>query len=568
MKHFNLSYRRRRPFRPDRRALMLFVWLMVALMLPNLVLAFTEKYNGWSVAAGITLPLGLYLLSTLATRRTSVIALLLMPIVVLCVVQIVILYLYGKSVVAVDMFTNIMTTNQAESRELLGGLAPIVLVVVLIYLPLIYVAFRQLRRGEYQLSERARRVVALCGAMLTIIGVQLLYPAGEVADCNVVRCEIFPVNALHNLRIAVGNRRAVRNYERTSTEFTYNASRTEKAPMREIYAYVIGESSRAQNWSLYGYGRATNALLAERDDIYLFRNMITQSNTTHKSVPLMLSSVDAEEYDQLFCRKGLAALFGEAGFRTSFISAQSRQGAMVDNFACECDDVLYLDTPGCDLLLLQQMKRIVESTDEDMLIILHCYGSHYRYNQRYPREFAVFCPDVRSDVTAENRNSLLNSYDNSILYTDYLLDSIIEYLGSLEVCAAMLYCADHGEDLFDDNRGLFLHSSPTVSYYQLHIPALAWFSERYRAEHPEKVAMAARHRWSPASTSAMFHTLADIASIRSDYVELDKSLVSVCFEELASRLYLNDRNEAVLPDWRIGITDLDRREFLLHGIGL
>lgn len=547
---------------------MLLLWLMVALMLPNLLLAFTEKYNGWSVAAGITLPLGLYLLSTLVTRRTSIITLVLMPIVVLCVVQVVVLYLYGNSVIAVDMFTNIMTTNPAESRELLGGLVPVILLVVVVYAPLLYAAFRQLRRGEYLLSERARRVAALGGAMLTIIGVQLLYPAGEVADCNVVRCEIFPVNALHNLRIAVGNRRAVRNYERTSADFTYDASRTEQLPVREVYAYVIGESSRACNWSLCGYGRATNPRLTERDDIYLFRNVITQSNTTHKSVPLMLSSVDAEEYNQLFCRKGIAALFGEVGFYTSFISAQSRQGAMVDNFARESDEILYLDVSGYDLRLLQQMQRVVESSDEDMLIILHCYGSHYRYNQRYPREFAVFQPDVRAEVTAENRASLLNSYDNSILYTDYLLNSVIEYLGSLDACTAMLYCSDHGEGIFDDERGLFLHSSPTLSYYQLHIPALVWFSERYCAEYPEKVTMAARHRWSPASTSAMFHTLADIASIRSDYVELDKSLVSVCFDEGASRLYLNDRNEAVLPDWRVGITDLDRREFLLRGIGL
>ncbi len=568
MKRFNHSFRRRRPLRPDRRALMLLLWLMVALMLPNLLLAFTEKYNGWSVAAGITLPLGLYLLSTLVTRRTSIITLVLMPIVVLCVVQVVVLYLYGNSVIAVDMFTNIMTTNPAESRELLGGLVPVILLVVVVYAPLLYAAFRQLRRGEYLLSERARRVAALGGAMLTIIGVQLLYPAGEVADRNVVRCEIFPVNALHNLRIAVGNRRAVRNYERTSADFTYDASRTEQLPVREVYAYVIGESSRACNWRLYGYERATNPRLAERDDIYLFRNVITQSNTTHKSVPLMLSSVDAEEYNQLFCRKGIAALFGEVGFYTSFISAQSRQGAMVDNFARESDEILYLDVSGYDLRLLQQMRRVVESSDEDMLIILHCYGSHYRYNQRYPREFAVFQPDVRAEVTAENRASLLNSYDNSILYTDYLLNSVIEYLGSLDACTAMLYCSDHGEGIFDDERGLFLHSSPTLSYYQLHIPALVWFSERYCAEYPEKVTMAARHRWSPASTSAMFHTLADIASIRSDYVELDKSLVSVCFDEGASRLYLNDRNEAVLPDWRVGITDLDRREFLLRGIGL
>ena len=78
--------------------------------------------------------------------------------------------------------------------------------------------------------------------------------------------------------------------------------------------------------------------------------------------------------------------------------------------------------------------------------------------------------------------------------------------------------------------------------------------------------MAQTHRWSAASTNAMFHTMADIASIRSPYVDIRKSLVSPAFDSSSPRLYLNDRNEAVLIGHRIGLTDLDRREFLLHGV--
>ena len=571
MKHFNFFRSGHNRLSPSQKALVIFVWLIVAVMLPNLVLAFTEGYNGWSVAAGVVLPLGVYLLLLIFTRRVSVVTLVLLPILTLCIVQIVLLYLYGNSIIAVDMFTNIMTTNSVESRELLGGLVPVVVASALLYLPLLYFAFRYMWDGRYLLSQSVRRDAVLVGSVLTIVGVQLLYPASRVAnDERIVRSELFPVNVIHNFGIAVGNRIAVDNYRKTSAEFDHAARRAHSAPRREIYLLVVGESSRAANWALYGYPRVTNPRLRKRDDILLFKNVVTQSNTTHKSVPLMLSSVDASDYSEIFCRKGIADMFRQAGFRTCFLSAQSPQGAMVDNFATECDEIVYVGTsPSHDLQLVQIMRQIIDSDSEsDLLFILHCYGSHYRYNQRYSPDFAHFLPDADAVVNAGNVETLRNAYDNSILFTDLLLDSIVEYLASIDACSALLYCSDHGEDLFDDTREMFLHASPKVTYYQLHVPCLMWLSEEYRNLYPAKEAMACRHRWSSASTSAIFHTMADLASIESPYVDSRKSLISAEFDEGAPRYYLDDRNCTVRFDQRIGITDLDRREFLLHGIRL
>ncbi len=570
MKHFNLSTTERRcKVSPQVRALQLLMWLVVMLILPNLILAFTEDYNGWSAVAGIILPLGLYLLTPLITRRVSLIVVALLPIMALCAVQMVLLYLYGNSIIAVDMFTNIMTTNAGESRELLRGLAPIMLLVSMLYLPMFYAVIRQIGDGRYSISEQSRGRTALVGAILTIVGVQLLYPAKQVSGGSIVQAEIFPANVIRNFVIALQNRRAVENYPQTSADFDHKVEHSARTPEREIYIFVIGESSRAANWELYGYQRQTNPLLGRRENLLLFKNVITQSNTTHKSVPLMLSSVDAESYDELFERKGLASLFREAGFASCFISTQSPQGAMVDNLAKECDEINYLDLPSYDMQLLQTLQRVVESTDEEKLFfVLHCYGSHYCYNQRYPAEFSIFLPDRDSAVNPRNLEALHNSYDNSIRYTDALLNSIIAYLEGVNACSAMLYCSDHGEDLFDDEREMFLHSAPRVTYYQLHVPCLAWFSEEYCRCYPDKVAMAARHRWSPTTTSALFHTIADIASIRGRFIDYRHSLVSPLFDESAPRLYLNDRNEAVQLDHRIGLSDLDRHEFLLHGIRL
>ena len=115
------------------------------------------------------------------------------------------------------------------------------------------------------------------------------------------------------------------------------------------------------SWELYGYERETNPRLSQVDDLVIFRDVLTQSNTTHKSVPLILSSVSTEEHDQLYRRKGLPALFNEAGFETWFISNQSPQGAMIDKLARDADHLIYIRSPRHDMQLLDEMRRIVET---------------------------------------------------------------------------------------------------------------------------------------------------------------------------------------------------------------
>ncbi len=130
----------------------------------------------------------------------------------------------------------------------------------------------------------------------------------------------------YNLKLSISEYGKMKRFDRTSEGFSYGAERSAEAPQREIYVYIIGEASRAMNWQLYGYERETNPELSKRDDIVVFRNMLTQSNTTHKSVPMILSSVSTSEHEELFRRKGLPALFNEAGFETWFISNQAPQG--------------------------------------------------------------------------------------------------------------------------------------------------------------------------------------------------------------------------------------------------
>ncbi|MDE7305417.1 MAG: lipid A phosphoethanolamine transferase [Alistipes sp.] len=553
----------------SRFTTLLTVYFFVALIIPNCVLANTESYSVWTVEALILMPLGFYMMWSVLLRRSGVMIWAGFPFIFFATFQIVLLYLFGNSIIATDMFTNLLTTNPGEAGELLGNIYPAVVLVLAIYLPLLWFAAREIGHKRY-ISRTARVTVGLTGASLFVLGALALWPAYYVSERkHVLRDEIFPVNVLYNMGLCGSEFRKAYHFDKTSEGFAYSAVRPDTLPEREIYVYVIGEASRAMSWQLWGYDRPTNPRLSQEQEIVLFRNMLTQSNTTHKSVPLILSSVATDEHEELFRRKGLPALFNEVGFDTWFISNQSQQGAMIDHLAHDAQHLVYIRSPRHDMQLLEEMQKAIEkSASPRLFFILHCYGSHFCYHQRYPRQFARFLPDDDVAITEQNAEILRNAYDNSVLYTDHFLAETVSYLRSLKgVSSAVLYCADHGEDLLDDERGRFLHASPTTTVYQLWVASLAWFSEDYRAAFPGVAEMARSHSDAPANTHALFHTMARIASIRSPYVKQSVSLVDAEFDRCAPRYYLNDHNEAV-PYLATGLRWQDREYFERCGIEL
>uniref|UniRef100_UPI00307C0E9B lipid A phosphoethanolamine transferase n=1 Tax=Alistipes shahii TaxID=328814 RepID=UPI00307C0E9B len=565
----NKTNRRRTVKTRSRFTTLLTVYFFVALIIPNCVLANTEPYSVWTVEALILMPLGFYMMWSVALRRSGVMIWLAFPFIFFCAFQIVLLYLFGNSIIATDMFTNLLTTNPGEAGELLGNIYPSVVLVCVIYLPLLWLAAREIGHKRY-ITRTARMNIGLTGAALFAVGLLALWPAYRVSEeRHVLRDEIFPLNIMYNLGLSGSEFRKSYNFHKTSEGFTYEAERTAEAPGREVYVYIIGEASRAMNWQLYGYGRETNPLLSGVGDLVVFRDVLTQSNTTHKSVPLILSSVATGEHEELYRRKGLPALFNEAGFDTWFISNQSPQGAMIDHLAHDARHVIYIRSPRHDTQLLDEMRKALErSTSQKLLFVLHCYGSHFSYHQRYPREFAHFQPDNDVAIARQHRPMLVNAYDNSIRYTDYFLAQTIDYLRSLKgTSSALLYCADHGEDLIDDDRERFLHASPTTTAYQLYVASLAWFSEDYRTHFPEKAAAAEANETAPATTHALFHTMADMASIRGRFLTTKVSLVSPDFDRTAPRRYLNDHNEAV-PFRKTGLRHEDMEVFRRYGIEL
>lgn len=548
----------------------LLMWLTpLVLIVPNAALDITEQYYGLPARiANVLLPWGVYCLFMACTRRTGVAALCTLPIMVLCAFQIVLLYLYGESIIAIDMFLNVVTTNVHEATELLSNLVRAIITVCLVYLPLLVVAIVVCVKGDC--STRAeRRPLRIAGGWSAIAGVVAVVWAWTGAGYRIER-ELFPVNVCYNIVQAAGRTEDAKNYSATSASYAFGAYATDTVP--SIVVMVVGETSRADNWQLLGYGRETNPLMSRRDGVVAYPMALSQSNTTHKSVPLMLSPLNAATYgDSIYNVKSVITAFNEAGYTTAWMSNQQRNGALIDAFGTEADTTLFLHDDGnahYDMELISHVRRwVADNKGKPLLIVLHTYGSHFNYQERYPTEYKHFTPDNHLQADADNRDRLINAFDNTIRYADALLDSVAAVVEADSRPSAMLYVADHGEDIFDDDRGRFLHASPTPTWHQLHVPVVIWMSQAYRDLYPQRYVSAGNNSGRQVSSSiSAFHTLMELGGVEAPCVDLTASLVDEKYVE-PTFLYLDDYNEAV-PLSRAGLRQPDFDSLQKAGINI
>ena len=551
----------------------LYVYAVVALLLPNIALCYTECLAPWACGVNVLLPLSLYMLFFSVAKRPGKMIWWAFIFVFFAAFQLVLLYLFGTGVIAVDMFLNLVTTNPGEAMELLDNLAPAVVGVFVVYLPLLILGGVNIRRDS-RLSVSFQQRVRHWAMQIGAIGLFCLLASYLVVDGYRMRNQLYPVNVCYNLYLAFERNAASENYREASRDFKFDARSEHSATAPEVYVMVVGETARAHNFSLYGYPRNTNPLLSKTPGIKAFPNVTTQSNTTHKSVPMLLSAASAEDFERLFHEKGILAAFKEAGFYTVFISNQLPNHSFIDFLGEQADEHYFLKKEDAsqgnhyDEDLLQKLDEILPLADASssahyhyryrkLFVVLHSYGSHFNYQERYPRSFAYFKPDSRSEAKPENRRDLLNAYDNTIRYTDYILHGIVERLQKWEgvqtktdgvydqPTSAMLYTSDHGENIFDDERSLFLHAAPKASDYELHVPFIIWTSAGFSKQYPDILKALGENRSKQVQSSlSAFHTMLGIGGIQTRY-RLDEYSVASGKYHPTKLLYLDDHDEAI-----------------------
>lgn len=277
---------------------------------------------------------------------------------------------------------------------------------------------------------------------------------------------------------------------------------------KAVVVLVIGESARKANFQLYGYKRDTNPLLSKRKDLKVFQTNSCATYTT-AGTKAILEPKDCDDLYELLPNYAFR-MGADVSWRTS---NWGEPPIHIDEYLTDKDLVkLYPGTSNTydDILFKGLRERIESSQKNKVLIILHTSTSHGpQYANKYPKAFEVYKPVAKNVEEGEkNVGMLVNAYDNTIRYTDYLLNCLINTLSSMnDWKTAMIFISDHGESLGENK--MFMHGLPMklAPKEQYEIPFLVWTSEGFRAYKSKLPEVLEQHY--------IFHSVLNLLSIES-----------------------------------------------------
>jgi glucan phosphoethanolaminetransferase (alkaline phosphatase superfamily) len=227
--------------------------------------------------------------------------------------------------------------------------------------------------------------------------------------------------------------------------------------------------------------------------------------------------------DRAYSEKSFISIFESCGFTTYWFANQTpdysydRIAKSVDYYIpTSIRNDVYSDKRWTDKNILEQLYRAEDNNISQKLIVMHTIGSHWYYNYRYPIEFERFKPTVDSrSINSNSSEQIVNAYDNTVLFTDYFVSSVIETFRDDNTM--VVFVSDHGELLGED--GKWLHASEHEVLYQSAF--FIWLSDKYVSNYPEKAkTIRARAKEEiPTTTSSVFHTIIDGANIESSIID-------------------------------------------------
>ncbi len=302
---------------------------------------------------------------------------------------------------------------------------------------------------------------------------------------------------------------------------------------------VAGETARAANFSLNGYGRDTNPDLAKRDIVY-FPNTTSCGTATATSIPCMFSQFTRAEYSH---KKGLANenvldVLSHAGIDVRWWDNNTGSKGVATRVPFEDlvkpNDPKFCQEGEClDSIFFDKVDAWLDRITKDSVVVLHQMGSHGpTYHRRYTEEFRKFTPDCQTSELSKCKDSeIVNAYDNTLFYTDHVLATLIDKLKarSDKLATGLIYASDHGESLGEN--GLYLHGAPYIiaPAEQTHVPFLVWFDSDFsRSMGLDKSCLIKHAGLRAYSHDNFFHSILGMMNVTTSVYDKNLDVFGAC----------------------------------------
>ncbi|WP_336080614.1 phosphoethanolamine transferase [Thalassospira sp. CH_XMU1448-2] len=441
-----------------------------------------------------------------------------------------------------SMIENVVETNQTEAFSYLN-LSSVLWFVVTGLVPALVLILVPIRFPQTVLRGLAQRFAMIAVPLVMMGGMGALYfkdYASVGRNHKVLGKEIVPSNYIAGTIQYVKRRYLYADmpFRKIGEDARLVAKPGDDKPT--LMFLVIGETARAQSVAANGYGRATSPFTSKIDGLVAFQNVQSCGTATAVSVPCMFSPMDHAVYDGEAARhsESLMDVLSHAGIRVLWKDNDEGCKGVCDrvptieispkDFPEECA----LGT--CfDEVMLRQLDQQVSDKAENQLIAFHLMGSHGpTYYKRYPDTQRAFAPDCpRSDIENCSTQELVNTYDNTIRYTDYVVAQLIAKLKSYQdrYNTVLLYVSDHGESL--GGGGLYLHGAPYMfaPEEQTHVPMMMWMSEDYQASREiEGDCLSSAARDAAFSHDNLFSTVLGAMHVSTSLYQQKKDILASC----------------------------------------
>lgn len=440
-----------------------------------------------------------------------------------------------------SMITNILDTTPAESYALMS--TKMVLTLLLSGLLAIVIAWWiKITRPTHAWRGIITRAISITLSALAIVLVALLFYKDYA---SLFRNNKELVKALNpsNSIVAVNSWYSHHQMDNLPLvkigEDATLIPEAQKPSRKNLTILIVGETSRAANFSLGGYARETNPRLA-KDDVVYFPNTASCGTATAVSVPCMFSNMPRENYDETLAhhQEGLLDILQRAGIQVLWNENDGGCKGACDRVPHQ--DITALNLTGeciageCkDDVLFNNLDKYIDGLQQDGIIVLHTIGSHGpTYYNRYPPEFRKFTPTCdTNEIQTCTQEQLVNTYDNTILYVDYIVDKAINLLKSKQgnFTTSLVYLSDHGESLGEN--GVYLHGLPysIAPETQKHVPMLLWLSDDYQKRYDINYSclqkQAATH---PYAQDNLFSTMLGIMRVNTQEYQAADDILAQC----------------------------------------
>jgi glucan phosphoethanolaminetransferase (alkaline phosphatase superfamily) len=418
--------------------------------------------------------------------------------------------------ITIDILHTVFQSNSSEAYEFIYDFISWKYILLFIFITAL--------TGALLYRQEKRETLKIEGSLLVFIIIAFL--SISLAQFSQLRLPSFVLKGFNQYSEEVKLFRQFQE-KRKAGEIKFNAS---KKVQGETYIIVIGESLNKRHMGLYGYIRDTTPLLSKinrNEELIVFTNVYSSHTLTMPVLDFILTEANQYNNKNYYDSISIIELLKKAGIENYWLTNQTIDGSL-DNTASvianSSDNLVSLNkssgkqfkTKNFDGALIDEMKKILtQKTNKNRIIFIHLMGNHTNYNSRYPKnKYTIYNEKLKQGVFGLNvsKNSSINAYDNSIIYNDFVVSSILKELQKEKGVTGFIYMADHADDI----NAQLAHKIDSFTYEMTQIPMIGWFSEEYRKKYREKYENLLSNKDKLYSNDMLYDTMVGIFNIKTD----------------------------------------------------